>query len=72
MILVLLRITVGTILIVLGIAGFLVPFIPGWPAFFLGAGLIAPKEGRIFAKKIKKKFSEIWQKIKKHFQKKTN
>ncbi|MFH1284329.1 MAG: PGPGW domain-containing protein [Candidatus Peregrinibacteria bacterium] len=50
-----LRIIVGTFSIVLGIIGFLIPFMPGWLLVFFGIILISPHHGKRVISWVKQK-----------------
>lgn len=59
--LVLLRITVGLILLLLGIIGIFIPFLQGWLLVAISISLISPEHGRkmvLWAKGWKERFSK--------------
>lgn len=52
----------GIICLFIGLVGFLVPFLPGWPFFFIGIGAISPKHGKGMLEWVKKKIQKIRRK----------
>lgn len=47
---------VGSVCMVVGLAGAVLPLLPGWPFFFVGLSLIAPRQAIRFRNHIRRKF----------------
>lgn len=60
-----LRLFLGAILLILGLAGLFLPVLQGWLFITLGFVLLYPVQGKKLARKLKKKLKQKWVQFKK-------